>query len=114
MHRAGCRSFPPRRVLPTSGSSKTRLILEALAQRQETTFFRSIFRGRRWRSVRRELGDIPNLTISGLYMEYLPGLHEAKARRQKKGPLLVLFLGSTIELRSGIRRAFLRSVRTNS
>jgi dimethylhistidine N-methyltransferase len=98
--------------LGSGSSKKTRLILEALAQRQETTFFPIDISRAALAQCARELGDIPNLTISGLHMEYLPGLHEAKARRQKKGPLLVLFLGSTIgnfDRESGER--FLRSVR---
>lgn len=98
--------------LGSGSSKKTRLILEALAQRQETTFFPIDISRAALAQCTRELGDIPNLSVSGLHMEYLPGLHEAKARRQKKGPLLVLFLGSTIgnfDRDSGER--FLRSVR---
>ena len=98
--------------LGSGSSKKTRLILEALAQRQETTFFPIDISRAALAQCARELGDIPNLSVSGLHMEYLPGLHEAKARRQKKGPLLVLFLGSTIgnfDRDAGER--FLRSVR---
>jgi len=98
--------------LGSGSSKKTRLILEPLAQRQETTFFPIDISRAALAQCARELGDIPNLTVSGLHMEYLPGLREAKGRRQKKGPLLVLFLGSTIgnfDRESGER--FLRSVR---
>ena len=98
--------------LGSGSSKKTRLILEALAQRQETTFFPIDISRAALAQCARELGDIPNLTISGLHMEYLPGLHEAKARRQKKGPLLVLFLGSTIgNFARDAGERFLRSVR---
>ena len=98
--------------LGSGSSKKTRLILEALAQRQETTFFPIDISRAALAQCARELGDIPNLSVSGLHMEYLPGLHEAKARRQKKGPLLVLFLGSTIgNFARDAGERFLRSVR---
>ena len=98
--------------LGSGSSKKTRLVLEALAQRQETTFFPIDISRAALAQCARELGDIPNLSVSGLHMEYLPGLHEAKARRQKKGPLLVLFLGSTIgNFARDAGERFLRSVR---
>lgn len=44
----------------------------------------------------RELGDIDSVSIVGFEREYLDGLLEVAARRQKGEQLLVLFLGSTI------------------
>ncbi len=82
--------------LGSGSSKKTRLILEVLAQRQATAFYPIDISSAALTQCERELGDIPNLTVSGLHKEYLPGLQEATTRRQAKGPLLLLFLGSTI------------------
>ena len=80
-----------------SGSSrKTRLILEALTRRQPAAYYPIDISRAALRQCERELGDIENLTVSGLHTDYLHGLATASLRRQPGAPLLVLFLGSTI------------------
>lgn len=82
--------------LGSGSSKKTRLILEPLTQRQPTTFFPIDISASALYQCTRELGDVPDLNVVGLNMEYLGGLREVTARRPSGAPLLVLFLGSTI------------------
>jgi hypothetical protein len=51
----------------------------------------------------RELGDIESMSIVGFEREYLDGLREVAARRRDGQSLLVLFLGSTIEISTARR-----------
>lgn len=92
-------ALPPRCAVAELGSGsskKTRIILEALVQRGPTTYMPIDISAAALQGCARELGDIRGLDIHGLHAEYLPGLQAASARRHDEGPLLVLFLGSTI------------------
>ncbi|MFZ1130747.1 MAG: L-histidine N(alpha)-methyltransferase [Terriglobales bacterium] len=80
-----------------SGSGrKTRCILEALSRRQLTLYYPVEISPSALAACVRELSDINAVSIVGFEREYLDGLLEVSARRQRGQHFLVLFLGSTI------------------
>ena len=80
-----------------SGSGrKTRWLLEALAQRQCTTYCPIEISPTALARCENELGGIECVSIVGFERPYLDGLLAAAARRAENDHLLVLFLGSTI------------------
>ncbi|HWC00545.1 MAG TPA: L-histidine N(alpha)-methyltransferase [Bryobacteraceae bacterium] len=96
-----------------SGSGrKTRWILEALSRRGPTSYYPIEISPAALAMCRRELSDVPSISILGFEREYLDGLAEVARHRSRGQRLLVLFLGSTIgnfERPADIQ--FLRSVR---
>src|SRR5208283_4167313 len=96
-----------------SGSGrKTRWLLKALARRQHTSYYPVEISRSALVQCERELGDIDSISILGFEREYLDGLLDVAAYRQKGQRLLVLFLGSTIgnfDRRAGVK--FLTEVR---
>lgn len=82
--------------LGSGSGKKTRWILEALCDRQRTSYHPIEISASALDMCRRELGGIESISIVGFEREYLDGLLEAAARRQHGEHLLVLFLGSTI------------------
>jgi L-histidine Nalpha-methyltransferase len=106
----------PRRVavaeLGSGTGKKTRWVLQALCRRQRTSYYPIEISRTALAMCERELGDIDAISIVGFEREYLDGLLEVAARRQRGQHLLVLFLGSTIgnfERTAGVR--FLLEVR---
>ncbi len=80
-----------------SGSGrKTRLILEALARRQPTTYHPIEISAAALALAERELNHLDGVSVRGFEAEYLDGLGRAAARRSANKRLLVLFLGSSI------------------
>jgi dimethylhistidine N-methyltransferase len=82
--------------LGSGSGKKTRWILEALSQRNPTAYYPIEISSAALAMCRRELGDIDSVSMVGFEREYLDGLLEVAARRQKGQHILVLFLGSTI------------------
>ena len=85
--------------LGSGSGKKTRLILEALAQRQPTTYYPIELSHKALVMCARELDRIDSVSIVGYEREYLQGLSEVTERRRTNGRhehLLVLFLGSSI------------------
>jgi L-histidine Nalpha-methyltransferase len=106
----------PRPVAVTelgSGSGKkTRWLLEALCRRQRTSYYPVEISRAALAMCERELRDIDSISIVGFEREYLDGLLEVAAHRQREQHLFVLFLGSTIgnfDRPAGVR--FLAEVR---
>src|SRR5262249_2075766 len=98
--------------LGSGSGKKTRWILEALCSRQETAYCPIEISPTALAMCRRELGDIDAISIVGFEREYLDGLLEGAARREKGQHLLVLFLGRTIgNFDRGAGLKFLRQVR---
>jgi L-histidine Nalpha-methyltransferase len=98
--------------LGSGSGKKTRWILEALSQREPTFYYPVELSRSALAMCERELSDIDAISIVGFEREYLDGLLEIAARRQRGGHLFVLFLGSTIgnfDRPAGIR--FLAEVR---
>src|SRR5438270_1839268 len=90
----------PRRVavaeLGSGTGKKTRWLLQALCRRQRTSYYPIEISRTALAMCERELGDIDAISIVGFEREYLDGLLEVAARRQRGQHLMVLFLGSTI------------------
>ena len=82
--------------LGSGSGKKTRWILEALGNRQQTYYCPIEISPTALAMCQRELGDIEAISIVGFEREYLDGLLEVAARREDGEHLLVLFLGSTI------------------
>jgi L-histidine N-alpha-methyltransferase len=82
--------------LGSGSGKKTRWLLEALAQRQCTTYCPIEISPTALARCETELGQIECLSIVGFERPYLDGLLAAAARRDENDHLLVLFLGSTI------------------
>ncbi len=82
--------------LGSGGGKNTRWVLEALTQRQRTTYFPIDISGAALEQCERELGQIDSVSIVGFERAYLEGLLEVAAHRKDGEQLLVLFLGSTI------------------
>src|ERR1700694_5761883 len=79
------------------GSGKnTRRVLEALSRWQRTFYYPVEISRSALLMCQRELSDIDSLSIVGFEREYLDGLLEVAAHRQRSQHLFVLFLGSTI------------------
>ena len=92
------RLTPPATVaeLGSGSGKKTRWMLEALSRHQHISYCPIEISRTALTMCERELGDIDSVSIVGFEREYLDGLLEVAARRQKGEQLLVLFLGSTI------------------
>ena len=82
--------------LGSGSGKKTRWLLEALAQRQCTTYCPIEISPTALARCESELGQIECISIVGFERPYLDGLLAAAARRNENDHLLVLFLGSTI------------------
>jgi dimethylhistidine N-methyltransferase len=82
--------------LGSGSGKKTRWLLEALAQRQRTTYCPIEISPTALARCENELGRIECVSIVGFERPYLDGLLAAAARREENDHLLVLFLGSTI------------------
>src|ERR1700693_1353337 len=82
--------------LGSGSGKKTRWILEALSRRQRTFYYPVEISRSALLMCQRELSDIDSLSIVGFEREYLDGLLEVAAHRQRNQRLFVLFLGSTI------------------
>ena len=82
--------------LGSGSGKKTRWLLEALAQRQWTTYCPIEISPTALARCESELGQIECISIVGFERPYLDGLLAAAARRNENDHLLVLFLGSTI------------------
>jgi L-histidine Nalpha-methyltransferase len=98
--------------LGSGSGKKTRWILEALSQRQQTFYFPIEISPSALAACQKELGQIDLVSIVGYEQPYLEGLRKVAQRRAYQEHLLVLFLGSTIgnfDREAGDN--FLRSVR---
>src|SRR5712691_4464588 len=82
--------------LGSGSGKKTRWILEALCNRQQTYYCPIEISPAALAMVHRELSDLDSISIVGFEREYLDGLLEVAARRDADEHLFVLFLGSTI------------------
>jgi L-histidine N-alpha-methyltransferase len=82
--------------LGSGSGKKTRWVLEALCRRQPTFYYPVEISRAALVMCERELRDIDSIAIVGFEREYLDGLLEVAAHRQRSQHLLVLFLGSTI------------------
>jgi L-histidine Nalpha-methyltransferase len=92
-------AVPPPLIVAELGSGsarKTRLLLEALARRQPTTYHPIEISPAALAIAERELGHLDGVSVRGFEAEYLDGLGRAVARRSAGERLLVLFLGSSI------------------
>lgn len=82
--------------LGSGSGKKTRWILEALGRWQRTFYYPVEISKSALAACERELSDIDSISIVGFEREYLDGLLEVAAHRQRNQHLFVLFLGSTI------------------
>ena len=82
--------------LGSGSGKKTRWILEALSRWQRTFYYPVEISRSALLMCQRELSDIDSLSIVGFEREYLDGLLEVAAHRQRGQHLFGLFLGSTI------------------
>jgi dimethylhistidine N-methyltransferase len=82
--------------LGSGSGKKTRWLLEALTQRQRTTYCPIEISPTALARCENELGRIEFVSIVGFERPYLDGLLAAASRRGEDDHLLVLFLGSTI------------------
>ncbi len=82
--------------LGSGTGKKTRWILEALSRWQRTFYYPVEISRSALLMCQRELSDIDSISIVGFEREYLDGLREVAANRQRGQRLFVLFLGSTI------------------
>src|ERR1700751_2894905 len=82
--------------LGSGSGKKTRSLLEALCRRQRTSYYPVEISRTALLMCERELSDIDAISIVGFEREYLDGLLELAAHRQRNQHLFVLFLGSTI------------------
>src|ERR1022692_191249 len=82
--------------LGSGSGKKTRWILEALGRWQRTFYYPVEISRAALLMCQRELSDIDSLSIVGFEREYLDGLLEVAAHRQRNQHLFVMFLGSTI------------------
>src|SRR5258706_6801984 len=97
--------------LGSGSGKKTRYLLEALDNRQQTRYCPIEISHTALTMVERELGDIEHISIVGFEREYLDGLLEVADNRRAGEQLLVLFLGSTIgNFDLPAYRMFLRAV----
>jgi L-histidine Nalpha-methyltransferase len=82
--------------LGSGSGKKTRWILEALSRWQRTFYYPVEISHSALVMCERELSDIDSISIVGFEREYLDGLLEVAAHRQRNQHLFVMFLGSTI------------------
>src|ERR1700692_4072260 len=80
--------------LGSGSGKKTRWILEALSRWQRTFYYPVEISRSALAMCERELSDIDSISIVGFEREYLDGLLEVAAHRQRNQHLFVLFLGS--------------------
>ena len=98
--------------LGSGSGKKTRFLLEALDNGQQTRYCPIDISHSALTMSARELGDIEHISIVGFEREYLEGLQEVASHRRENEQLLVLFLGSTIgNFDSPADVRFLREVR---
>jgi L-histidine N-alpha-methyltransferase len=98
--------------LGSGSGKKTRCILEALARRQQTSYFPVEISPAALARCRQELADLETVSITDVESEYLDGLREVTAGREPGEHLLVLFLGSTIgNFERGPAEEFLAALR---
>ena len=98
--------------LGSGSGKKTRYLLEALDNGQQTRYCPIEISHTALTMCARELGDIEHISIVGFEREYLEGLREVAGHRRDEEQLLVLFLGSTIgNFDSPADVKFLREVR---
>ncbi len=98
--------------LGSGSGKKTRWILEALSRHRQTFYYPIEISAAALAMCRRELSDMDAVSIVGFEREYLDGLLEVAARRQRGQRILVLFLGSTIgNFDRPADAAFLRELR---
>jgi L-histidine Nalpha-methyltransferase len=98
--------------LGSGSGKKTRWILEAVGRREKTFYYPVEISRSALVMCERELQDIDAISIVGFEREYVDGLMEVTARRERGQHMLVLFLGSTIgnfDRMAGVR--FLGQVR---
>lgn len=98
--------------LGSGSGKKTRWILEAVGRREKAFYYPVEISRSALVMCERELQDIDAISIVGFEREYIDGLMEVTARRERGQHMLVLFLGSTIgnfDRLAGIR--FLGQVR---
>jgi L-histidine Nalpha-methyltransferase len=82
--------------LGSGSGKKTRWILEALSERQQTYYFPIEISPHALAACAKELGQIELVSIVGHEQPYLEGLRAVAEGRDPGERLLVLFLGSTI------------------
>jgi dimethylhistidine N-methyltransferase len=82
--------------LGSGSGKKSRHILEALSRWQRTFYYPVEISHSALVMCERELSDIDSISIVGFEREYLDGLLEVAAHRQRSQHLFVMFLGSTI------------------
>lgn len=98
--------------LGSGSGKKTRWILEALSQRQETYYYPIEISPFALAACEKELGQIDLVSIVGYEQPYLDGLRAVAQGRAGGDHLLVLFLGSTIgNFDRDAGEDFLRSMR---
>jgi L-histidine N-alpha-methyltransferase len=98
--------------LGSGSGKKTRWILEALSERQQTFYFPIEISPSALAACEKELGQIDLVSIVGYEQTYLEGLRKVAERREDGEHLLVLFLGSTIgNFDRDAGDSFLRGVR---
>jgi len=98
--------------LGSGTGKKTRWILEALSQRQETYYYPIEISPSALAACEKEMGQIDLVSVVGYERPYLEGLRAVADRRKEADHLLVLFLGSTIgNFDRDAARKFLRELR---
>ncbi|MGH9519505.1 MAG: L-histidine N(alpha)-methyltransferase, partial [Terriglobales bacterium] len=96
--------------LGSGSGQKTRFLLEELARSQTVRYSPIEISASALARCQAELGDISGLDFRPIHAEYLDGL--AQMAQQRRGPVLLLFLGSTLgNFDPGPAREFLRKVR---
>lgn len=97
--------------LGSGSGQKTRFLLEELTRAHEVRYSPIEISAPALTRCAAELGDMAGLDFRPIHAEYLDGL--AQMARQRRGPVLLLFLGSTLgNFDPGPARAFLRRVRS--
>src|ERR1700687_3745408 len=98
--------------LGSGTGKKTRWILEALSQRQQTYYYPIEISPSALAACEKEMGQIDLVSIVGYEQPYLEGLRAVAKGRDEDAHLLVLFLGSTIgNFDRSAGEDFLREVR---
>jgi len=82
--------------LGSGSGKKTRLILEALADRQRTFYYPIEISPAALAACEKEIGQLDFVSLVGYEKPYLEGLRAVAARREPGEHVCVLFLGSTI------------------
>jgi L-histidine Nalpha-methyltransferase len=99
--------------LGSGSGKKARRVLEALAQRQSTTYYPIEISHAALAMCEREVDHIDRVSVLGFEAEYLDGLRRVVRRRHAGQHVLVLFLGSSIgNFDPGPAGEFLSSIRS--